>query len=79
MKVIKKGTVISFSCGACNCEFVAGINVVNTPDNGENYYVCCPVCGTECHATVLNRREADKENNNIEPDEPTLDDWTKGE
>lgn len=50
MKIIKKGTIVQFSCGMCGSEFVAGIKAVNTPDKGENYYANCPVCGAECHA-----------------------------
>lgn len=57
MKIIEKGTVILFSCNSCNCKFVVGINLVNTPDDGENYYAACPVCGTECHGDFNKRME----------------------
>ena len=50
MKVTKKGTIVQFSCRACGTEFVEGIKLVSTKDNGENYYANCPVCGVECHA-----------------------------
>lgn len=49
MKTIKKGQVILFVCNSCGCEFVVGIHVVNTPDDGENYYANCPMCGADCH------------------------------
>ena len=50
MKVIKKGTVVSFVCASCGCEFVAGIHAVK--DENGNYYVHCPICGAECYADV---------------------------
>lgn len=50
MKVITWGTTVKFFCKSCGSEFVVGINIVKTPDKGENYYSYCPVCGGECHA-----------------------------
>ena len=59
MKIIEKGTVVQFSCNACNCKFVAGINVVSTPDKGENYYADCPMCGSEVHADCTSVKQGD--------------------
>ena len=51
MKIIKKGTVISFVCESCGCKFVIGIHgIVETDSNDENYYTDCPICGARCHA-----------------------------
>jgi len=60
MKITRKGTVVKFGCNACGCEYLVGIRVVNTPDNGENYYCHCPTCGAECHADVNSRIEGGK-------------------
>ena len=49
MLILEKGTVLSFVCDGCDCEFIAGIHSVETPDGGENYYCKCPMCGIECH------------------------------
>ena len=58
MKIIKKGTVISFVCESCGCKFVIGIHGVVTDDgNGENYYTGCPICGVTCHADVNARTQ----------------------
>ena len=53
MKIIKRGTVVEFSCWVCGSEFVAGIKEAETNDQGENYYANCPVCGAECHADCM--------------------------
>lgn len=50
MKIIKEGTVVSFVCVSCDCEFLVGVN--STRCNDGNYYTKCPMCGTECHANV---------------------------
>ena len=50
MKIIKKGTVISFVCESCGCKFVIGIHAVK--DENGNYYTGCPICGVTCHADV---------------------------
>ena len=49
MKILKQGKVVQFVCTSCDCEFAVGIHVVKTPDNGENYYANCPMCGADCH------------------------------
>lgn len=59
MRVTKPGEIVKFSCGACGCEFVTGINVAETNDKGENYYCHCPTCGSECHADVNNRSKGE--------------------
>jgi len=58
MKIIKKGTIVSFVCASCGCEFVVGIHAVKDEDG--NYYTGCPICGVTCHADV-NAREEIKE------------------
>ena len=47
MKIIKKGCVVPFHCGMCECEFVAGIYSVAVEDG--NFYSNCPMCGVQCH------------------------------
>jgi hypothetical protein len=59
MKIVKRGVTVRFDCESCGCLFRAGIHIVYTPDNGENYYAECPICGSECHADV-NARDSDK-------------------
>lgn len=59
MRVTKPGEIVKFSCGACGCEFVAGINTAKTNDKGENYYCHCPTCGAECHADVNKRSKGE--------------------
>ena len=55
MKIVTKGVTVWFSCKACGCVFRVGINSVDSPDKGENYYSDCPMCGAECHADVNSR------------------------
>lgn len=55
MKIVKEGVTVQFDCKSCGCLFRAGIHSVKTPDNGENYYVECPMCGSECHADISAR------------------------
>ena len=57
MRITKSGTIVRFDCQACGSRFVIGIHSAETPDKGENYYCHCPVCGSECHATVNDRKE----------------------
>ena len=59
MKIVKEGVTVWFDCRSCGCLFRVGINSVNSPDNGENYYAECPMCGLECHADV-NARDSNK-------------------
>ena len=59
MKIVKKGTVVPFKCPSCEGEFVAGIHSVIDADG--NYYACCPMCGTECYASVVDIQEYGKE------------------
>lgn len=47
MKIIKKGCVVPFRCGMCECEFIAGIHSVAVEDG--NFYSACPMCGVQCH------------------------------
>ena len=60
MLIRKPGKIIHFDCGPCGCQFVIGILCASTPDNGENYYCNCPVCGNECHASVNDIQEIGK-------------------
>lgn len=64
MKIIKKGRAAIFVCNSCGCEFAVGINVVHTPDGGENYYACCPGCGDECHTDCAKMENDKKDGDN---------------
>ena len=45
MKILKHGDVREFTCKACGCRYVAGINEVG--DAGFYQYMACPECGVE--------------------------------
>jgi len=49
-KIIKKGFVIQFDCGICECSFVVGIHLLKVDDG--NFYYNCPTCGNRCHTDV---------------------------
>ena len=53
MKIIKAGKTIPFVCTSCDCEFAVGIHTVKTPDDGDNYYANCPMCGADCHTDCV--------------------------
>lgn len=59
MKIIKKGKIIPFTCNSCECEFVAGIHVIEATDG--NYYANCPMCGNECHTDVAKIQKYEKQ------------------
>ena len=50
MLIKKKGTIVSFICTSCGCEFDYGIKSIIERDG--NYYCNCPMCGADCHADV---------------------------
>ena len=50
MKILIKGKTVRFNCTSCGCIFKVGFRVVRSPDNGENFYEECPMCGGQCHA-----------------------------
>lgn len=60
MKIITVGEVITFVCNSCGCKFAIGKYVVNTPDNGGNFYANCPMCGADCH-TDWGKMRAEKQ------------------
>lgn len=59
VKITKKGNVIAFQCGGCDCEFVVGKKVVREYDG--NYYCNCPMCGAECYTNVARQGSLEKE------------------
>lgn len=59
MKIIKKGKVVPFECQSCEGKFVAGIHSAKESDG--NYYTLCPMCGSECHADVVDIQEYEKQ------------------
>lgn len=68
MKIIKKGTIIPFTCEACGCEFLAGKNSVRG-DNDGNYYVECPTCAAECYAGIIDVQKYERQQSLIKKGE----------
>lgn len=58
MKIIKDGQIVPFCCSSCGGEFVVGINAVENYEG--NFYANCPICGFECHASVIDIQEYEK-------------------
>lgn len=61
MRIIKKGKIVPYECQSCECKFVVGIH--STKECNGNYYACCPMCGNECHSSVVDIQRYEKDEN----------------